>query len=268
MQVALNNQSLSEIREDQASGETARIYEEIRHTFNVPIVNFVWRHIATLDNALAWCWPRVRDAADSIRRTASVVPSLCDEMLQKNAVTLPSSITLPTAAVDVLESYNRGNSLNYTAMTLLAAACEGREVVWGVERSVAAGRQLNVPPYPKLQDLSPQAISDIAELSHAGPAAGSGVRPSLWVHLGLWPDVLAELRPGVVDALRSAPFHEAWSEMLRKADELLSLPPGELVETAGRTANPLDIAIRRFRLRIAEMLLIGRAIAIAAKASK
>ncbi len=47
---------LSELAEEQATGDIRQIYEEIRTTTGVPYVSSLQRHLATRDNWLQWGW--------------------------------------------------------------------------------------------------------------------------------------------------------------------------------------------------------------------
>jgi hypothetical protein len=40
------------VPESEAAGETARVFAELRGTLNVPFVNLIWRHLATIPRAL------------------------------------------------------------------------------------------------------------------------------------------------------------------------------------------------------------------------
>ena len=48
------------IREEDARGEIALVFEDLRATLGVPFVNLIWRHIATIPGGLAWTWALVR----------------------------------------------------------------------------------------------------------------------------------------------------------------------------------------------------------------
>ena len=50
------------ITDAQARGEIAALYADIRATLGVPVVNLVWRHLATIEGALPWAWGAVRPA--------------------------------------------------------------------------------------------------------------------------------------------------------------------------------------------------------------
>ena len=48
------------IPEADATCEIAAIYGDIRETLGVPVVNLIWRHLATMPDALPWTWSVVR----------------------------------------------------------------------------------------------------------------------------------------------------------------------------------------------------------------
>jgi hypothetical protein len=43
---------LPAIAEAAATGKTARIFADIRHVLGVEVVNLIWRHLATIPDAL------------------------------------------------------------------------------------------------------------------------------------------------------------------------------------------------------------------------
>ena len=44
------------VTEQNAEGQVAEIYQDIRATLGVPVVNLIWRHLATFPGALEWSW--------------------------------------------------------------------------------------------------------------------------------------------------------------------------------------------------------------------
>ena len=52
----MKNNWVSAISEDEATGETAEIFTDIRATLGNGVVNLIWRHIATIEGALPWFW--------------------------------------------------------------------------------------------------------------------------------------------------------------------------------------------------------------------
>ena len=53
---------LAEINENDATGEIARIFAEIRHLWGVPYVSAIHRHLATRPGVLEWAWEAVAPA--------------------------------------------------------------------------------------------------------------------------------------------------------------------------------------------------------------
>jgi hypothetical protein len=48
------NDPVLAISEELATGATAEIFADIRHTLDVEMVNLIWRHLATIPGSLAW----------------------------------------------------------------------------------------------------------------------------------------------------------------------------------------------------------------------
>jgi hypothetical protein len=243
---------LAETAESAAKGEVAAIYARIREIQGVSVVNFIWRHLATIDGALPWAWPHAEAALPAIAQAVPRIVHCADEAVASLADGLRLRLH-PRQAVDILRTYERGNAWNLLAMTLLAhrraggAAPDHRDAA-APARSPAAG----VPPLPRFETLAGEIQALIDRLADAGPAADSGVRPSLWVHLALWPELLERVAEMCIPVLASPAFHAAHARLLVQAAERLDLPQ---VVAGG---EPIDVAIGRFRRRIPEMLLIGR----------
>ena len=69
------------VTEQNAEGQVAEIYQDIRATLGVPVVNLIWRHLATFPGALEWSWTSVKSLyeeniihaeASALRRKISV----------------------------------------------------------------------------------------------------------------------------------------------------------------------------------------------------
>ena len=120
--------TLPAISESGASGEIAELYADIRQTLNVTAINYVWRHIATIDGGLRWAWEAARPMFVSGR-----VESECEHLLaQLSYPKLPvlSDTTLSLVGVSgdgrdtigaILDTYNRGNLLNMVSLSALLA---------------------------------------------------------------------------------------------------------------------------------------------------
>lgn len=49
-----------EIYEEEAIGRTAEIYDDIRTTLQLPMVNMIYRRLAINEEALDWCWENMK----------------------------------------------------------------------------------------------------------------------------------------------------------------------------------------------------------------
>src|SRR5687768_207550 len=120
---------LAEVAERDAPPEIAAIYGEMRRFTRLPLVNLIYRHLATIPGALPWAWGLLRPAfADgSLEAAAGRVHA---------ALSLPSLDPITPAALDasglsradreqveeVIAAYNRGNSLNLVGLTAVRLA--------------------------------------------------------------------------------------------------------------------------------------------------
>ncbi len=260
--------TLAEIREDAATGETAALYARIRAAQGTPLVNLIWRHLASIDDpppsALAWAWPLIERARGRIDAALPALRGAADAAVAGQSLgTLPP---IPAAAYAVIVAYDRGNSWNMLAMAVLAAVRAGAAVP-DTPATATAEPSAPIPPIPVFETLDPDLRQMIERLASASPAAAGGQRPSLWVHLALWPDVLRALAAPAERLLSSPDFARAHASFAPRAAGLLGIdaPPPAFAAPSGEGAT--DGAIRRFRLRIAEMTLVGRVLLRDARAT-
>ena len=71
----MKNNWVTAISEDEATGETAEIFSDIRITLGNGVVNLIWRHIATIEGALPWVWQALKPlyVSDILKNEASFV---------------------------------------------------------------------------------------------------------------------------------------------------------------------------------------------------
>jgi hypothetical protein len=266
---------IAELAERDATGQVQEIYTAIRELCGVPMVALIWRHLATLPDALPWAWElmgpalsdgRIQRAAWSIADAAAVpvLPAIPRAAL--HALGLDDRAVAGIASV--LEAYNRANPANIVALSCIAHHLRA------IQSPVAAvpdaeDRQRWKPPValPALPPMvDPRAMShDVrslaALLSDRDPARPSPILPSLWRHLAPWPPMLA-IAALLVPA-RFADVDSAATRVLvaaRQAGEeiagTLRPPTGGTARTAP-FAQAVGRAIDGFSPRIPEMVVIG-----------
>ena len=57
--------SIRTVSEHDATGIVAEIYAEIRQTMGIPLVNLIWRHLASHPPGLQWAWSLLKPAYES-----------------------------------------------------------------------------------------------------------------------------------------------------------------------------------------------------------
>lgn len=258
--------ALPEIAEADAVGAVAELYAAIRADTGSALVNYVWRHLATIDGAAPWLWSVTR--SNDPAPIAAAVAEVADEAAARAARRLrpAGGFPLSEGARDVLAVYNANNVGNLARTMLLLRALDHPGAATATSATALptlseapAGKAL--PPLPRFSDLSAPDLDALRALSAAGPAADSGVAPSLWRHLALEPGLLGRLRDPVGAALAAPAFAAAYADLRARgfaqaARAALVLPgPRPDFDRAAAT-----LALSRFSRRIAEMTLVGRII--------
>ena len=87
--------TLPAISEAGATGEIAELYSDIRETLNVSAINYVWRHIATIDGGLRWAWEAAKPMFAS-----GVVETECEHFL--TGLSFPKLPFLSGARIDTI----------------------------------------------------------------------------------------------------------------------------------------------------------------------
>lgn len=193
------------IAEDAASGETARIYAEIRQSLG--IVNLIWRHLATIDGALPWAWSALGPAyasgaitrhTDSLRATArSLLPSI--EPLPEEVLRCAGLSGDDCDAIrNIVASYERSNAANAVATKALlhrvATSAPGR--VTRAPRAMSVTTPCTPPFQPLLpmlamSDLGAPAAALVLRLNDLCSTHDRPIQVSIYRHIGHWPAFLA-----------------------------------------------------------------------------
>jgi hypothetical protein len=146
----MKNNWISAISEDEATGETAEIFRDIKTTLGNGVVNLIWRHIATIEGALPWVWQAVKPLyiLDVLKNEAGF---LCENIKLPEVSALPSAVLSAVNVLDrdrlviqkILDSYNKGNAFNLLALSALTVLPEDNK------KKVEAGQKfledINIP---------------------------------------------------------------------------------------------------------------------------
>lgn len=187
------------ITEAEATGEIAALYADIRRSLGVPVVNLVWRHLATFPGALEWAWSAVRpvyvdgsaaSVAATFRRELDLpkLPAVPREVLR--AAGIDESAEAAIAAV--LASYDRSNTTNLIALSALLRRLDG-EV--GSDGEIAARPEppleVSLPRLLAASEMAPAAAMLVERLNMIGERDGGRIVASMYRHLAHGPGFLA-----------------------------------------------------------------------------
>lgn len=265
--------AIPEVSEAAADTATRAIYEDIKRVTGVPVVNLVYRHLATLPGALAWAWRTVRDgyAAGEVAARAAALRASVD---QGDVSPLSGAgfrlLGFDRRAIDdigaVIEAYNVGNSLNLVALTALRLVIEGgtrkRSVAGVVEvvaSPVALRRRRALLPLPALAALAPSVLEQVLWLNRLGETRAPREIASLYRHLAHWPPYLA-LIGGLLQPLDASGRLTAIRDRTRREAERLAAPLAARLARAAPSPPPsslLPVLARFTTTVIPKMLGIG-----------
>jgi hypothetical protein len=253
--------ALPAIAEHEASGEIADLYADIRATLRVSAINYVWRHIATIDGGLRWAW----EAARPVFLSGQVEAECRHMMAGLDFPALPplTERALELVGVDeegcdqvcaILDTYNRGNMLNMVSLSALLA--DPMEPPLG-ERpgSDLPSTSVTMPPIPEMEDLPPAVAEQVEVLNRMGAKPGPNrVVASIYKHVALWPGYLSlvevQLMPWQADGRLLQIIEETQARARRHAAYLAKglgpRPPGPVADAVqGAVAEFTDTVVAR-----------------------
>jgi hypothetical protein len=192
------------VTEAGATGEIADIFADIRHVYQVGVVNLIWRHLATFPGALPWVWQLVK-------------PVYVDGTIKREAADLRASIALPDlpvlpgaalAAVGlserdveqiraVLAAYDRTNVMALIALSAVDCKIAGTggehdsAVAERTEAPASSQATLALPSLLSLTEMSPETAKLVVTINHLGGQRDAPILASMYRHLAHWPPYLA-----------------------------------------------------------------------------
>lgn len=267
------NDPIPAIRESDATGEIAALFADLRATLDVPFVNLIWRHLATMPGMLAWTWSVVKPmhAMPALRRAAETL---------RAGVTIPTGIGQIAEVFDavrvvpddreviraMLRDYGTGNSLNLLSLLLvqavLAGELPGGQVTEDDGLRERTGMMRSLPPLLGLTELSLPLRKLVLELDQFGRLEATDAVASLYRHLAHWPGFLAVAHAALSGAHQDGSLRAEHHRTLSHATALVHrqllplarVPPPS--PTSGRAEAQAGIEIFTGQM-IARMVAMG-----------
>ena len=264
---------LAELREADAIGDIAAIYEQIRRLWAVPYVSSLQRHLATRPGWLEWAWAAVGSAfASGVAQRAAwgaaeglVVPRLAP--ISRDALAVWGVDATGEAAIRATcASFVRVSPVNLVLAGLLRRLLNGERPT-GVNGtpSPAWSPPPSLGPLPALADPARLPPAARALLATLGATVGEQIFvPGLYRMLAAWPAFLAHvvtvLRPHLDDPATRAAGQRLLTavdaEIPRVFATLPPLPPGPAMPPAIEFAEVLA-ALDTYRKTSPEMVVFG-----------
>ena len=208
--------SIPTVSEKEADPAVTAIFEDIKQTLEVPFVNLIWRHLATIPGGLSSTWSLAKplyssqllnEAARSLRGHTQLFQTLSPwpEAVLANLGITPQD---KKEILFLLEDYGHANS-----RALLVLLYLHRSISVHLETESTPGLPLpNSPiqvdplsrktenrarlikparPLPAPADMSAQVALLVRTLNTFGTSRQGPAEPSLYRHLSYWPSFLA-----------------------------------------------------------------------------
>ncbi|WPZ34719.1 hypothetical protein T8K17_00970 [Thalassobaculum sp. OXR-137] len=189
------------IAEHEATGALAQTFDDIKATLGVPVVNLIWRHLATIDGGLDWAWGAAKpiytsgQAARSAKALFDRLPVAMPEPLAPGALQAVGVTAEDLATVRaVAAGYNRGNGLNLLALGALVVAPAGP-----VPSAAGAPAEAASAPIPRVLsqgDVEPHVWELVLALNRFGSRPEEPILATMYRHLAYWPGLLALMHAG------------------------------------------------------------------------
>ncbi|HTS90767.1 MAG TPA: hypothetical protein VMG55_02095 [Stellaceae bacterium] len=263
--------AIAEISEAAADLRTRALYDDIKRVTGVPVVNLVYRHLATLPGALPWAWRVLRDgfATGEVVARAAALRAKAVASLPPISGASFRLLGLDQRAIEdigaVVETYDAGNALNLVALTALRLVVEGRAPRRQRANLVEAAssplprRRRALLPLPALAALPPSVLEQVLWLNRLGEKRAPKEIASLYRHLAHWPAYLA-LIGGLLLPLDAAGELTRLRDRVRREAERLALPLAARLARAAPSAPPaalLPVLTRFTTAVIPKMLGVG-----------
>ncbi len=266
---------LTEINEKDATGEIARIFEELRHLWGVPYVSAIHRHLATRPGVLEWTWDAVGPAFRSgaaqqagWRAAADLAVPPLDKISREALAVWGVDARGIATAREVAQGFVRVAPVNMMFAGLVKALLEGQ--VPGAKSPGTANwtppAGLPVPPAMVAPDALDAAARGVL-MQFASPVNGKPFLPGLYRMLAHWPGLLAHLSVVLVPRLAAPETTSAFDTIRARIDAAV---PGVLaVLPPVKSARPMPDATERahfvtiggtYRKSSPELVVLGRLI--------
>jgi hypothetical protein len=269
---------LAEIKESEATGAVAEIYADLRHALGVPMVNLIFRHMATVPGCLEWAWAHLGPAyvSGALRAAAdALMAGVPDIALSVTPADLAARGLDEAARAGVratCAAYAKANPANLVALKALRFVLEEtpearlrRKPRRGLVAQPAPMALTALPPMIDLAAAPAATRESLQHLARQLHGAEGPVIPSFYRHFGAWPALLELLHARLAPAVASGQLQDRAQGLERDAHGPARLiyvdcPATRLDPPGTAVTDTLKELIDRFPPNICKMTLVARAL--------
>jgi len=186
-----------EIPEIEATGRVAEIYDDIRKTLDMSMVNTIWRNLALEEEVLEWVWYSLKPIYQngSVRHYASKLRS---QIILDDVCPVPLSAFRILGISDrdkdtlnnLLEDLAYSNAQNIIAFKSLLHEPSGAHEIEEFSRERDQRRKYDLPQPINFEDLSSDEKELFGEIQSIGGTVSVGF-PPMWLRgLARYPPIL------------------------------------------------------------------------------
>jgi len=263
---------LPEIAEAQATGELARIYEEMRVYFAVPYVSTLQRHVATMPGCLEWMWAALRpgfvsgEMPETAWRLAGQIdldplPQLTDSAIRLLGVDADGLETLNNVC-DMYARVSPCNLMFSDCARLLLTGADGEGKGAGKADWTPPAMVPELPPMPAMKSLGPDCAAVLMQLGSG--LGGQVMVPGLYRYFAIWPAYLAHVATELAPLMADARVRKAGLAMARRITEaapgiVAKLPPvrRDLPRPGPAETRAIIAALDMFKVTSPEMVIFS-----------
>jgi Halocarboxylic acid dehydrogenase DehI len=262
----VSGEFVREIAETAADGSTADVYRDIRRVLEVPVVNLVYRHLATFPGLLEETWWRDLRLNLKSALVTRLAPAIGERAEDVATVPIPRT-ALTAVGIDdqehqrlreTLDVYAHANTRNLVAVTALLEGAPGTGQDPGETCPRHGERSLTPLPIVPMSELDAPVVELLAEMGSAVAGTGTEVFvPSLFRHFAHRPALLALFWTALQPAVEAGTLDRAASRVESRARAVAAeLPlPVNRIELAGARASLERFGVAIPRMIVAEILL-------------
>lgn len=222
------------ILESEATGEIAALYDDIRRSLGVSVVNLIWRNLAATPGALAWAWGAVKPLYEhggiqgeaQALRQSQVLPAI---------PAVPASVLRSVGVSDrdeaairaIIAAYDRSNALNLLALMAMTGRLRDAQPDGATPAALQpeAPAADALPAILSLDAMAPETAALVRAINRLGARGRDHILVSMPRHLAYWPGFLSIywllIAPLDSDGRLAACIDAVFADAARRASRLL-----------------------------------------------